>query len=99
MGKVRPAGIPVPPCIGAANRDLEQFARPDELDVSRRPNRHLAFASGVHQCVGMNVARLEGWVAIGRFLATFPGYRPAGKFVRGGRVRFRGFTSLPCFLG
>ena len=97
-GRPFPAGTPVTLCIGAANRDPERFARPDVLDVARRPNRHLAFASGAHQCVGMNVARLEGQVAIERFLARFPGYRAAGDFVRGGRVRFRGFQSVPVKL-
>ena len=97
-GHAFPAGTPVTLCIGAANRDPERFERPDLLDVGRRPNRHLAFASGAHQCVGMAVARLEGQVAIGRFLASFPGYHAAGDFVRGGRVRFRGFQSVPVKL-
>jgi len=98
-GREFPAGTRVTLCIGAANRDPEKFERPDELEIGRRPNRHLAFASGAHQCVGMNVARLEGRVAIGHFLARFPGYQQDGEFVRGGRVRFRGFAALPCRLG
>lgn len=93
-----PAGTQVTLCIGAANRDPERFGQPDALDVSRQPNRHLAFASGAHQCVGMNVARLEGRIAIGRFLERFPGYRLTAAPVRGGRVRFRGFLSLPIAL-
>jgi cytochrome P450 len=97
-GRRVPAGTPVTLCIGAANRDPECFKRPDVLDIARRPNRHLAFASGAHQCVGMNVARLEGVVAIGRFLERFPGYRLEGPPVRTGRVRFRGFTSVPARL-
>lgn len=97
-GRTFAAGTPVTLCIGAANRDPARFERPDVLDIARQPNRHLAFASGAHQCVGMNVARLEGWVAIGRFMARFPGYRAAGAFVRGGRVRFRGFQSVPVKL-
>ena len=98
-GRTVAAGTRVTLCIGAANRDPEKFERPDALDIARRPNRHLAFASGAHQCVGMNVARLEGRVAIGHFLARFPGYAKCGTFVRGGRVRFRGFAELPCWLG
>ena len=93
-----PAGTRVTLCIGAANRDPKRFERPDVLDIGRQPNRHLAFASGAHQCVGMNVARLEGQVAIGRFMARFPGYRAQGNFVRGGRVRFRGYLSVPVQL-
>ncbi len=93
------AGTRITLSIGGANRDPEKFERPDVLDVARRPNRHLAFASGAHQCVGMNVARLEGRIAIGRFLARFPHYQRAGAGVRGGRARFRGFLSIPIALG
>jgi cytochrome P450 len=91
-----PAGTPVTLCIGAANRDPAQFPNPETLDVGRTPNRHLAFATGAHQCAGMALARLEGAIAISRFLARFPGYEPTGTPVRGGRVRFRGFLSVPC---
>jgi hypothetical protein len=81
--------------IGAANRDPDPFPDPDRLDVSRHPNRHVAFGSGIHQCVGMGLARLEGRVAIGRFVARFPDYRLAGPPVRAPRARFRGHLSLP----
>jgi cytochrome P450 len=91
-----PAGTPVTLCIGAANRDPAQFPDPERFDVGRTPNRHLAFATGAHQCAGMALARLEGAIAIGRFLARFPRYARAGEPVRGGRVRFRGFLSVPC---
>jgi cytochrome P450 len=84
--------------IGAANRDPAQFPDPDVFDIARQPNRHLAFASGIHQCVGMNVARLEGRVAVSRFLARFPDYAPSAPPVRSERVRFRGFASIPVRL-
>jgi cytochrome P450 len=90
------AGTPITLCIGAANRDGAQFPDPERFDVGRTPNRHLAFASGAHQCAGMALARLEGAIAISRFLARFPGYALEGEPVRGGRVRFRGFLSVPC---
>jgi cytochrome P450 len=89
-------GTPVTLCIGAANRDERQFENAEEFDVSRSPNRHLAFGSGAHQCAGMALARLEGAVAISGFLARFPGYTLTRTPVRGGRVRFRGFLSVPC---
>jgi hypothetical protein len=89
-------GTPVTLCIGAANRDPAQFAEPENFDVGRTPNRHLAFASGPHQCAGMALARLEGAIAISRFLARFPRYALNAPPVRGGRVRFRGFLSVPC---
>lgn len=85
--------------IGAANRDPEQFADPERLDIGRTPNRHLAFGGGPHLCAGISLARLEGRVAIGRFLARFPDYRPAGEAMRGGRARFRGFVALPVEVG
>jgi cytochrome P450 len=93
------AGTPVTLCIGAANRDPAHFADPENLDIGRTPNRHLAFGTGAHQCAGMALARLEGATAISRFLARFPKYAMNGDPVRGGRVRFRGFLSVPCIVG
>src|SRR6195952_5331022 len=93
-----PAGTPVTLCIGAANRDPAQFSDPENLDIGRSPNRHLAFGTGAHQCAGMALARLEGAIAISRFLARFPRYELRGMPVRGGRVRFRGFSSVPCVV-
>jgi hypothetical protein len=93
------AGTPVTLCIGAANRDPAQFADPERFDIGRTPNRHLAFGTGAHQCAGMALARLEGAIAISRFLARFPNYALGGEPVRGGRVRFRGFLSVPCRVG
>jgi cytochrome P450 len=84
-------------CIGAANRDPTQFEDPERFDITRNPNRHLAFASGTHACVGMSLARLEGQVAIGRFIARFPNYAIKDA-VRSPRVRFRGFLRLPVTL-
>jgi cytochrome P450 len=92
-------GTPVTLCIGAANRDPKQFADPENLDIARAPNRHLAFGTGAHQCAGMALARLEGAIAMSRFLARFPDYALNGPPVRGGRVRFRGFLSVPCAVG
>ena len=94
-----PKGSLITLCIGAANRDPAQFASPDQLDIGRTPNRHLAFASGAHVCAGLNLARMEGRIAIGRFIARFPGFKAAGAGQRARRVRFRGFTALPVTLG
>src|SRR6266700_3567831 len=98
-GVMLDAGTSITLCIGAANRDPAQFPDPEAFDVARTPNRHLAFATGAHQCAGMALARLEGAIAISRFLARFPDYAVSGQLVRGGRVRFRGFLSVPCSIG
>jgi hypothetical protein len=97
-GVAIPQGTLITLCIGAANRDPDVFTEPERLDISRSPNRHLAFASGAHACVGLTLARLEGRIAIGRFLARFPNFAAAGPAQRAKRVRFRGFTSLPVTL-
>lgn len=89
------AGALVTLCIGAANRDPAQFANPDTLDLTRENNRHLAFGFGIHQCAGLSLARLEGRIAIGRFLVRFPDYRLTASPTRGGRARFRGFLRAP----
>ena len=94
-GVALPEGALVTLSIAAANRDPAQFAAPDVLDLARTGNRHLAFGFGIHQCAGLSLARLEGRIAIGRFLARFPGYRLTASPTRGGRARFRGFLQAP----
>lgn len=90
-----PIGCLVTLCIGAANRDPAAFPQAETLNLQRVPNKHLAFGFGIHQCAGLSLARLEGRVAIGRFLQRFPDYRLTAPPVRGGRARFRGFLHAP----
>jgi cytochrome P450 len=90
-----PAGSLITLCIGAANRDPAQFGQAQQLDVERAENRHLAFGLGIHQCAGLSLARLEGQIAISRFLARFPDYRLAAAPERPRRARFRGFSTAP----
>lgn len=90
-----PAGALLTLCIGAANRDPAVYGHPEQLDLRRTGNKHLAFGQGVHQCAGLSLARLEGRVAIGRFVQRFPNYRLTQAPVRGGRARFRGFLHAP----
>ena len=94
-GVALPEGALLTLGIGAANRDPAQFVDPDRLDLTRAGNRHLAFGFGIHQCAGLSLARLEGQLAIGRFLQRFPDYRLRASPVRGGRARFRGFLQAP----
>jgi len=98
-GKTLPEGTLVTIGIGAANRDPEQFADPERFDVARKPNRHVAFGQGDHVCVGMNVARMEGRIALGRLLERFARIELAGEPERDRRIRFRGFRRLPVRVG
>jgi len=55
-----PAGSTVLLLWGSANRDPNEFNRPDEIDLERRiPRRHVAFGRGIHHCVGAPLARVE----------------------------------------
>lgn len=93
-----PAGTDLHLCIGAANRDAARFENPDVLQLDRRPNKHLAFAGGQHTCVGLSLARMEGRIAVGRFLNRFPNYAFSDGAERGNRIRFRGYVRLPAKL-
>ena len=86
-------------CIGAANRDPEEFPDAERFDIARRPNRHLAFAAGGHACAGMGVARLEAQIALLRAMQKLPRLRLTAGATRARRARFRGFLSLPAELG
>jgi cytochrome P450 len=94
-GETLAAGTYIHIGIGAANRDPAQFPAPDRFDAARDPNRHLAFGSGVHMCLGSVLARLEGTIAIGRLVARLDGLARDGAYERGGRARFRGFAHYP----
>jgi len=98
-GKTLPTETLITIGIGAANHDPSQFADPERFDVGRKPNRHVAFGQGDHVCVGMNVARMEGRIALGRLLARFPGIELDGVPERDRRIRFRGFRKLPVRVG
>jgi cytochrome P450 PksS len=63
--------------LASANRDERQFSEPRTLDLSRQPNRHVAFGQGVHFCLGAPLARLEGQIAIRTLLQRTDGLRLA----------------------
>ena len=59
--------------LGAAAHDPQVFARPEELDVGRRPNPHLGFGAGVHYCLGAPLARLEMAAVLDALRTRLPG--------------------------
>ena len=65
------AGSIVSPLLGSANRDEEQFAKPERFDIHRVPNRHLGFGHGIHFCIGAPLARLETRIALEILLNRF----------------------------
>jgi cytochrome P450 len=70
------AGETVNCMIAAANRDPEVFADPDRFDIDRPGLRnHLGFAIGPHHCIGSNLAKLEGRIALEELLSRLPGCR------------------------
>ena len=94
-GKSLPGDTLITIGIGAANHDPAQFPDAERFDIGRKPNRHIAFGQGDHVCVGMNVARMEGRIALARLLARFPKIELDGEPERDHRIRFRGFRKLP----
>jgi len=63
--------------LGSANRDPRKFANPDDLDITRTPNPHLAFGYGIHICLGAPMARLEAQEAFLALARRFPTIRLA----------------------
>ena len=94
-GVALPAGAVLTLAIGGANRDPAVFTASDNFEITRTPNPHLAFGSGIHTCAGLALARLEARVAIAALVARFPQLALAGPPLRARRARFRGLLRLP----
>jgi cytochrome P450 len=76
-GHCIPENEPVLLPFPSANRDERAFPDPDEVVVTRSPNRHLAFGSGAHRCLGAHLARMELRVAVEEFLGRIPHFHLA----------------------
>ena len=88
--------------IGSANRDEKIFHNPDELDITRDPNKHLSFGHGIHFCLGAPLARLEAEIAINTLLRRIPDLRlsiPANSLRWRSSMILRGLESLPVSFG
>ncbi len=91
--KIR-AGDTVGMFYPSANRDEDVFEDPDRFDVTRKPNRHLAFGHGAHFCLGANLARVELRAAIRALLPILPDMELVDAGVRVPHLHVPGFRSL-----
>ncbi|HEV8624492.1 MAG TPA: cytochrome P450 [Acidimicrobiia bacterium] len=89
------AGDVVLTLLAAANRDPARFADPDRFDVGRPDNLHLAFAWGLHFCLGARLARMEGQLVFAGLVKRFATVEPIGVPVRNPGLAIRGLDSLP----
>jgi cytochrome P450 len=90
-GQLLRRGQQIMALLASANHDDEQFPNPDVFDISREPNRHVAFGTGVHSCLGATLARLEGQIAFATLLARMPNLALA---IPRDEVRWRDATFL-----
>ncbi|MGW3436030.1 cytochrome P450 [Streptomyces bacillaris] len=96
---VVPAGSPVRVLLGAANRDPAANPRPEVFDPSREAPRSLAFGSGIHHCLGMNLARMEIAAVLMAIVEGLPELRFAEEPVRRRSLPLRDFSSFTVQLG
>ncbi len=95
-GRTVPVGEHLVVIMGAANRDPERFSDPDRFDIARPDNNHLAFAGGIHRCIGEPLAKLEGRIAFETLLRRMPKIKLAGSGYRWRRTMvLRGLERLP----
>src|SRR5438270_142149 len=93
------AGQEVIMLLGAANHDPAQFSAPDQLNLTRPENRHLAFGLGIHFCLGAPLARVEGEIAFSTLVRRFPALHLETEDVAWQpSVVFRGPKQLPIVL-
>jgi len=91
-----PAGSAMLLINGSANRDARRYTDPDRLDVGRKDTHHLSFGIGVHFCMGANLARLEGCVALDEVLKRWPDWQvDHDRAKRAHTSTVRGWERLP----
>jgi cytochrome P450 len=80
-GQTVPAHQPVAMLYISGNRDSDIFDHPDEFDLERTPNKHIAFGHGIHKCIGQALARMEARVALEQLLAGTALFTREGPYV------------------
>jgi cytochrome P450 len=90
-----PAGGRVAALLGAANRDPIAFERATSLDLTRRPNHHIAFGAGLHHCLGAPLARMELQISLPALLRRCPDLRLSAAPVRRQTFVLRGYETVP----
>ena len=84
--------------IASANRDERVFASPDQLELTRDPNPHVAFGDGIHYCLGHQLARLEAEIAFTCLFERSPDLqlaKPPNELQWRETPMVRGLTALP----
>lgn len=97
-GKIIRKGQQVVLMYSSANRDLEKFAKPEELDVTRQPNHHIAFGFGTHFCLGASLARLEIKLFYEQLIDRVESFHLAGEPVEMPNAFVYGLASCPMHL-
>jgi cytochrome P450 len=100
-GQTLRRGDPIVACLGAANSDPARFPDPEKLDLSRSPNPHVSFGSGMHFCLGAQLARVEAQVGLERLFTRFPRLALAvadSDLKYSGNMLLRALTALPVRL-
>ena len=90
-----PKGSQIGTLIGAANRDPARFTNPDDFQIQRNEGQPLSFASGIHYCLGANLARTEGQEMFDGLIRRFKTIEQAGDLKQRGRLTLRGYEAVP----
>jgi cytochrome P450 len=88
--------------LAAANLDPQAYVHPEKLDLERKPNRHVAFGTGIHFCLGHQLARIEGVCALKALFRRWPRLRLAvdeSQIKWRERAGFRAIERLPVMAG
>jgi cytochrome P450 PksS len=100
-GRLLRRGDAIIPMLASANADPARFDHPERLDITRAPNPHVAFGTGVHICLGAQLARVETQVVIEKVFTRFPNLSlavPGSALRYTGRLGMRALTALPVRL-